>query len=388
MSKRGENIYKRKDGRWEGRILDENGRYKYFYDRNYNEVKRKMKDWLKGNRCVSTHQKNICFSEALERWLKNCHGYVKASTYENYYYSMQKYILPYFRRYKVERITDLQVKDFVRHICNNTSLSRCYQRKILQIFKTALKRILYDDENTATIINALALPRTLYTLKPVEVFSASEQSRIEERLLINEGKKDIGLFICFYTGIRLGELCALRWDSIDLESKTMTISQTLIRIRNFEAEGPKTKLILSSPKSRSSTRKIPLPDFLCGMLHGQMLQAKSKEDYILSNSSMPVDPRTFQRYYERILASAGVYHRKFHAIRHTFATRALEVGIDVRTLSEILGHSGITSTLNTYAHSLLEQKRLAISKMNTLHTNKMSTLSVLSSVRAVNSSRQ
>ncbi|MGI5848868.1 MAG: tyrosine-type recombinase/integrase [Christensenellales bacterium] len=370
MSKRGENNNRRKDGR--------NGRFKY--DRRNNEMKIFLTSFL--------GFKKSFFYEILENWLKNCQGCVKASTYENYYYSMQKYILPYFRKYKVEMITESHVKEFILFICNNISISQSYRKKILQIFKTALKEILDDNENAANIINALRFPRVIQTVKPVEIFSVYEQRRIENMLLMNKGNKDIGLLICFYTGIRLGELCALSWNNIDFESKTLTICKTLIRTKNFEAEGPKTKLSLCPPKSKSSVRKIPLPDFLYNILHDRLLQVKSLDDYMLSNSSIPVDPRTIQRYYERLLSSAGVSHRKFHAIRHTFATRALEIGIDIKTVSEILGHSGITATLNTYAHSLLEQKRLAISKMNIFHTSKMSNLSEPSPVQAVNPCRQ
>jgi len=360
MNKRKQNIYRRKAEK--------------------NKMKNITKTFLK---CIIRLKKNH-FYKLLENWLTNCKSYVKASTYENYYYCMQKYILPYFKKNKVEMITESRVKEFILFISNNISLSQSYRKKILQIFKTALKEILHDNENAVNIINALRFPRVLHVVKSVEIFSVYEQRRIENILLMNKGNKDIGLLICFYTGIRLGELCALCWNDIDFESKTLTICKTLIRTKNFETEGPKTQLSLCPPKSKSSVRKIPLPDFLCNILHNRSLQVKNLNDFLLSNSPIPIDPRTIQRYYERLLSKAGVSHRKFHAIRHTFATRALEIGIDIKTVSEILGHSGITTTLNTYAHSLLEQKRLAISKMNILHTNKMSDLSKPSPVQAVN----
>jgi integrase len=346
MKNRNQNIFRRADGRNVKKTLQKNT-FKHRF-------------------------KKILFYELLDKWLTDRQEYVKPSTYENYYYCMQKFIIPFFRDYKVEMITELHVKKFILSISNNISLSQSYRKKILQIFKTALKEILRDNDNATNIINALRFPRRLQVVKPVDIFSVYEQRLIENMLLINKGCKDIGLLLCFYTGIRLGELCALRWSDIDFESKTLTICKTLIRTKNFEAEGPKTKLCLGPPKSKSSVRKIPLPDFLCNILYDRFLQVKRINNFILSNSSIPFDPRTIQRYYDRLLSRAGVSHRKFHAIRHTFATRALEIGIDIKTVSEILGHSSITTTLNTYAHSLLEQKRLAISKMNLLHTKKMS----------------
>ena len=387
MSKRGENIYRRKDGRWEGRILNETGRYRYFYDQSYAGVKKKMKDWLKADYKPKFHTGSKSFvSEALEWWIQSCYGGVKDSTYENYYYCVYKYIIPFFKKCRIGMIDEKHIKEFVQHICANPKLSQAYQRKILQIFKTSLKGILNQDEKVSALLKTLTMPKKLTAVKPVEVFSMSEQSQIEEKLLISKKNPDIGLLLCFYTGIRLGEVCALRWSRIDIDSKTILIDQTLSRTKNFEEGRTKTKLSLGSPKSRNSIRKIPIPDFLCELLCGIMPKTGGQECFVLSGSGEPLDPRTFQRYYKKALLNAHVTLRKFHTIRHTFATRALEVGIDIRTVSELLGHSGVTSTMNTYAHSLLEQKKLAISKMNMLHTHKLSEIknpSVIQSIYAV-----
>ena len=172
--------------------------------------------------------------------------------------------------------------------------------------------------------------------------------------------------MCFYTGIRLGELCALKWKDLDLETGTLSVNRTVSRVRNLEDGEDKTMLFVGSPKSRKSLRKIPLPEFLL-----QRLKAKrgefDEEDYIYSGNQQPYDPRRFQKLYKRILNQAGVTDRKFHAIRHTFATRALELGVDIKTISELLGHSSVSITLNIYAHSLMEQKKAAIEKFNDLY---------------------
>lgn len=371
MSKRGENIYKRKDGRWEGRIINEDGKYKYFYGKSYNEVRKKKNSWFKDSTQQPLSIKSSYFLEILESWLKDCYGNVKNSTYESYYYCMKKYIFPYFREHPTDKVTETCTKDFMFHIYSNTLLSRAYQKKILQVLRTAVKYVLSKNQDLKAILNALKLPNIENVSNFVEVFSIYEQSRIEEELNKTKSNKDIGLFICFYTGIRLGELCALQWVDLDMDSKMLKINKTLIRTRNFEEAEQKTRLAISTPKSHHSIRKIPLPEFLFDNLNNLLMQSNSKDHYILSNSSVPVEPRTIQRYYERILGNLEISYRKFHAIRHTFVTRALEVGIDIRTLSEILGHSNVTTTLNTYAHSLLEQKKLAISKLNTLHTTQM-----------------
>ena len=383
MSRRGENIYKRKDGRWEARVLDDTcGKYKYFYGKSYSEVKSKKINWLKGNRKPKKKiNRNLLLSDRLQSWLTTRYGYVKNTTYESYYYCLNKHIIPYFKENNIFFITEEEAKKFCEYINLNTELSRSYKIKILQILKTALKEILDTGGEKQPILDALKLPKSQDEYKKVEIFSVYEQSLIEDILLKGGTNLDTGLMICLYTGIRLGELCALKWEDVDLETRLISINKTLLRTRNFDNTENKTKLILNSPKSRSSIRNIPLPDFLCQMIYRLSSGTNIKEDFILSNSPSPIDPRTVQRYHEKVLQKACIGHRKFHAMRHTFATRALELGIDIRTLSDILGHSKISTTLDIYAHSLLEQKRLAISKMNSLHNNKMA---IVAKSKAVN----
>ena len=373
LSRRGENIYKRKDGRWEARVLDNSrGKYKYFYGKSYNEVKSKKINWIKGNRKPKKKTDgNLSISDSLISWLSTRYGYVKNATYESYYYCLNKHIIPYFKKNNISYITEEEVKKFCVNIYSNSELSHAYKTKILQILKTALKEILDTGGEKQLILDALKLPKCQDEFKRIEIFSVYEQSIIEEILLQDGTNLDTGLMICLYTGIRLGELCALKWEDVDLEARLIRINKTLLRTRNFEKAGKKTKLVLNSPKSRSSIRNIPLPDFLCQMIYKLSSETSNKNDFILSDCPQPIDPRTVQRYHEKVLQKACIDHRKFHAMRHTFATRALELGIDIRTLSDILGHSKISTTLDIYAHSLLEQKRLAISKMNSLHNKKM-----------------
>ncbi len=151
-----------------------------------------------------------------------------------------------------------------------------------------------------------------------------------------------------------------------MEAGTLSINRTVSRVQTFDEGKDKTELFVGSPKSRKSLRKIPLPDFLFVMLKKHVGQYGG-EDYIFSGNQLPYDPRRFQKLYKRILTDVGVTDRKFHAIRHTFATRALELGVDIKTISELLGHSSVSITLNIYAHSLMEQKKLAIDKFNDLY---------------------
>ena len=163
----------------------------------------------------------------------------------------------------------------------------------------------------------------------------------------------------------MGELGALRWEDIDLDSKTLSVKGTLTRNKNFDSSGSKTQLVVSSPKNRTSVRRIPIPEFIVGELQTHI--GINKSCFLLTDTDKPADPRSYQRYYKKVLEQAHVSYRKFHTIRHTFATRILEMGVDIKTISELLGHSSVVNTLNIYAHSLMEQKKSAIAKLNSMH---------------------
>ncbi|MPM18625.1 Tyrosine recombinase XerC [bioreactor metagenome] len=151
----------------------------------------------------------------------------------------------------------------------------------------------------------------------------------------------------------------------------MSISRTVTRTSGCPGLSGKTTLLVGTPKSKRSVRKIPLPEFLISAVRAYEKASAQGTCYLLSNAQTPLDPRSYQKLFTRVLKHAGVKNRKFHAIRHTFATRALELGVDVKTLSELLGHSNVSTTLNIYAHSLLEQKRIAMDKFEQLHQFQM-----------------
>ncbi|QDR79628.1 tyrosine-type recombinase/integrase [Sporomusa termitida] len=368
MPRRGENIYKRKDGRWEGRMAKPGGGYRYVYGKSYKEVREKKKHYLESP-LAHAPKTNGAISGAADlfgHWLESdVLGRVKPSTYESYYWCIRKYVIPFFRDTATDRITEFYVEQFAKSIYANDVLTPAYKKKILSVFKVALGEILKDSDHLRPILKNIGLPHI--DNPAVQVFSVQEQRRIETEVLKMNDKRALGVFLCFYTGIRLGELCALKWENIDFEAKTVSIVKTVSRTKNFAENGNKTILITGTPKSQNSTRKIPIPDFLLSLTCKLKNAAKAESNYILSGSDTSIDPRTYQRLFKRILVSAGVKDRKFHAIRHTFATRALEAGVDIKTLSEILGHSSVIITLKVYAHSLMEQKIAAINKLNNLY---------------------
>ena len=387
MPRRGENIYKRKDGRWEGRSLKQNGRYQYFYSRTYKGVKEKMKNYQENHKSAREKRSgdgNNAIS-LFEAWLEEVSLRVKPSTYESYYRCMNKYVIPFFEQDRNKQITENAVLRFVKVIRENTALAESSKKKNLTIFKIALKEILKGSPECFSIIESVKFPKP--EDKEVQVFSMKEQRIIEHAAMKSGDWRTIGIILCFYTGIRLGELCALKWSDIDMETGTLSISRTVSRIKHFEEGENKTSLFVGAPKSRKSLRKIPLPKFLLNIVEEYGGCYGNQDHYIFSGRDIPFDPRCFQKLYKKILKEAHIQDRKFHAIRHTFATRALELGVDIKTISEILGHSSVSITLNVYAHSLMEQKKAAIEKFNNMyHLNtEVAAYAVASSVRIAQS---
>ncbi|WP_326974826.1 MULTISPECIES: tyrosine-type recombinase/integrase [Acutalibacteraceae] len=343
------------------------GKYRSVYARSYKEVKEKKKK-DQDLRCLCKHSKQEEPSELFELWLKNnVLNKVKPSTYENYYRCVHKYVIPFFKEVESGGITASSVSLFVNSIDGNQKISASYRKKILSVFKTALREILRDSTDLSSVLRMIKLPKI--ENGSVQVFSVREQRLVENTIFQSDDKRALGILLCFYTGIRLGELCALRWSDLDFEAGTMSIVRTVSRTKNFEPGTNKTVLLVGTPKSQKSVRKIPLPDFLLRLF--DQWKCEKEDNYIFSDSAAPMDPRTYQRFYQRILADSGVPYRKFHAIRHSFATRALELGVDIKTLSELLGHSNVSITLNIYAHSLMEQKKVAIEKFNQMYITHM-----------------
>lgn len=368
MSRRGENIYKRKDGRWEGRVLSPTGKYRYVYSKTYKEVKEKKKLLQEIISRTPLVQPLIIgnAAEAFTAWLDgNVMNRVKPSTYESYYRCIKGYVIPFYQEKGHERISAQTAMDFSNRINQKQGISGSYKRKILTIYKTALREILKENSEYGSVLNAITMPR--FVGADIQAFRVKEQRLIERTVISSHDKSLLGILLCFYTGIRLGEVCGLKWGDIDFEAETMVVERTVSRMKNFNDSGKKTGLIIGTPKSVHSIRKIPLPGFLLSLAGKCRAEINNADCFILSGKEIPIDPRKYQRRFQEILKCSGVKNRKFHAIRHTFATRALELGVDIKTLSEILGHSNVSITLNTYAHSLFEQKKKAIEKLNAMY---------------------
>lgn len=370
MPRRGENIRKRKDGRWEARYpsgTDENGKkiYTSVYAESYREVKEKRNIAIQQMHMPSNERVvDLQFKDILHLWLENNKIRLKESTVYRYSYLIESHILPELGNLWINSMDSSTINSFLANkarcgrLDGQGGLSASYTRSIMLIINSAL-RFAVDNKICGPVCGRISKP----PIKPQElsVLSISDQEKLENILLNNMDETKLGIYISLYTGLRIGEICALSWEDIDLSNRLMHVRHTVVRVRHENNGRLMTKQIIDEPKTKTSLRKIPLNSDLMSILSRMAPKATSK--YVVSKCADFVSPRTYEYRYCRVLQICGISHINYHALRHTFATRCIEAGVDVKTLSEILGHSNVSITLNTYVHSSMELKRSQLEKL-------------------------
>lgn len=363
MPRRGENIYKRKDGRWEGRYIkkrDINRKaiYGYLYGKSYTEVKKKLAE-IKSRKSINNTESEK-FECLVDSWLENRKICVKESTLSHYKMIIDKHIFPLLGSYDISVITTEIIQQYMNELLNNGYASKTVC-DILTIIKNILKFADckgYEHNCDLSII-------TLKNQKTeVQTLTLLEQKKLSNYLQKNINNKNFGILLCLYTGIRIGELCALKWSDIDIRDKTLKVDKTMLRIQNnyLTQKDYKTKVIITSPKSEDSVRTIPISDFIIKILKELR---RNPDAYILTGScDNYVEPRNMQYYFKSVLKKCEIKDVNFHVLRHTFATRCVENGFEIKSLSEILGHSSIKITLDKYVHSSMDLKRKNMDKLN------------------------
>lgn len=350
MARRGENIYKRKDGRWEGRYKSgykENGQVKYrsVYGHSYAEVRTKLAPLKIAAPAMSTSCR-LTVKELFSEWLSAVKLRVKPSTYANYLLKVEKHILPAFGGIRYDTLTVQTINGFIDDKLTS-GLSPKYVSDIMIVFKSMAK---YSAKihGFHNILEEVTLPK-IYR-KELSLLSPIQQRKLCNYLLHNMNPTSLCILLSLYTGLRVGEVCGLMWGDIDFDKRILTVRRTVQRIRSG-VHG--TQIIADTPKSRSSRRFIPIPTFIMKLLR----DSRSVDDrYVLSDSKIIIEPRTLQRRFKAILKKADLPSVGYHCLRHMFATNSLQVGFDVKTLSEILGHSSVETTLNRYVHTSIERK--------------------------------
>ena len=310
---------------------------------------------LKGVReIIVSRKRRKNFRVVTEEWLKYKKNTVKKSTYYNYSYSVEKYLYPKFADQDITQIKDYN--DFIEKLTDTLA------PKTVRDIITKLKEIInfYEEEhNTKLNIKKMSLPKM--NKKEIQILSNKEKQKLEKYCIEQNSLKSLGILICLNTGLRIGEVCALRWENIDFESKKINIEKTIERI--YSKEENKTIVIIDTPKSITSVRTIPINSKLYNIL--KQIRGKSKKtDFVLAGSSEHyVEPRNYQYHFKEILKRSKVKKYKFHTLRHTFATNCIEAGMDIKSLSEILGHADVSITLNIYVHSSDKAKRKYLEKI-------------------------
>ncbi len=291
-------------------------------------------------------------------WKEEKKKYVKQSTYVTYVALIDKHIVPYFG--EKEEILDDDIQNFIL-VKIDEKLSQKTIKDVIMVLKMIVK---FGSKNNYISYHEIeAIFPTEREKKKLEILSVNDQKKLINYLKENMNFKNLGIYICLCTGLRIGEICALKWKDVDVEKRIFVVGKTMQRIYNYNKIN--TELIVSEPKTVNSYREIPLTSELYKII--KSFKKYLNEDwYVISNDSNPIEPRTYRNYFKKILKKLNIPIIKFHGLRHSFATRCIESNCDYKTVSVILGHSSITTTMNLYVHPNIDQKRKVISKMEKL----------------------
>lgn len=375
MPRRGENIYKRKDGRWEGRIRVENSRnngskYKSVYGKTYKEVKEKM-DIARKIPQARNYTHHITIAEAAHMWVNAGRKRWKSGTYTVYYQIIDKYIIPCLGNTLVEKMTNREMENFLVLLMNQKDGKKLSKNYLFQICGLVERILGYINRQYGYDIAIPVNPVVKKTMNPIFLPGEHTLSVLEDYLCKNcEEDTCLGILIAFHTGIRLGELSGLMWQDIDMQERVIYIRRNILRVRengtNDFGVKNKTQIIEQKPKTCESMRVIPIPSRLYALL----LNSKKKDTkYIISGKRKAwAEPRTIQYRFKKILKECNIEYFNFHMLRHAFATRCVAMGLDIKSLSGILGHSNIQMTLNLYVHPTIQQKRQLMEKYEFSYT--------------------
>lgn len=357
MARKGLNIYKRKDGRWEGRYrvyINSIVGLKYFsiYGKSHAEAREKLLLRMAENKAPAK-KCSLTVKNLFELWLTDSEGKLKDSTRANYIYKLNKYIYPAFGSVKYEKINVSLVNHFISERLRS-GLSEKYTKDIVSLLK-ALGKYAFKVHKYADFFTDEVLPVKPKT-KEIVCYTRAEKLKFISCANKDTDLTKLGFLLSYYTGVRIGELAALRWADIDLEGGTIHVRRTLQRIYDFDNSvgGEKTKVVITDPKSQKSNRIIPIPSFLSEFL---LKHKAEKACFVLSGSESYVEPRCLSYRFKAFLKKEKLPSISFHTLRHMFATNCMELNFDMKSLSELLGHSGVEITIGRYVHSSFAHKQ-------------------------------
>lgn len=366
--RKGENIYLRKDGRWEGRYPKGrkiNGRikYGYVYGKSYTEVKQKL--YPLRIRYQSLQQIQGVSAETFEEWasawLDEVREEVKPSTLSSYYYKLTKYIFPLIQDIPLNELSFETGKKILEVL--QKKLARSTVQVVFRVLNKCLNRAKKRGKLHANPFSELKIPKA--KKRKVRALTLSEQKKVMNIATKEKKGRGIPALLALYSGMRIGEIAALRWTDIDFNTNLISVHQTYQRIPTIETT-KRTQLILADSKTEASVRVIPISKTLKKLLLKHRKQ--SKGNFVFSTNGHPCEPRLLTYHFHRIRKKAELMNIHFHQLRHTFATRCLEANKDISSVSALLGHASTQMTLDTYVDAMLEQRYQVINALDTLIT--------------------
>ncbi|MCI8525300.1 MAG: site-specific integrase [Oscillospiraceae bacterium] len=365
MARKGENIYKRRDGRWEGRYLcgrkpDGRARYASVYGKSYTEVRERLRP-LRAAEAAKLPRCPLTVPALFLGWLEAKRSQIKPSSFARYEMLVRRHILPALGAAQVRTLTAQKLRGFVDGLLRDGrldgrgGLSPKTVGDIAAVCKSALRLARRQYALAPDLLEFSAPP---VRRRPAEVLSEQESAQLTRAALAGWDLQSAAYLLCLNTGLRLGEVCALKWSDLDLAGGVLRVSRTAIRLKGG--------LTVQTPKTAASARTIPLTAQMLSLL-AQRRGGAAADAYLLTGrTDRPMEPRTVQYRFHRFLRQNGLKDRNFHTLRHSFATRCMACGADAKLLSEILGHSSVRTTLQLYVHPSLAQKRACLAAASTL----------------------
>lgn len=302
-------------------------------------------------------EQKTTFSKVAELWKADKKQYVKKSTYAAYALLIQSHLLPELG--EQDEVTEEDVQSFVNQKLES-GLSQKTVRDILVVLKMILRfgaKRGYWPSRQIDIIFPTERER-----QDIEVLTLANQRQLMSYVKEHFTFLNLGIFICLNAGLRIGEVCALQWNDIDVTSGVIHVGKTIQRIYLVDGQEKYTELIIDKPKTKNSIRDIPMTRDLLSLIR-PLKKIVRGEYYVLTNSAAPTEPRTYRTYFNKLQKELGLPKMRFHGLRHSFATRCIESKCDYKTVSVLLGHSNISTTLNLYVHPNMEQKKKCIDAM-------------------------
>lgn len=306
---------------------------------------------------------SVTYSNWAAQWLTRKEQLVKESTFSAYSNIVVNHLVPHFGRVGLQDITEERIQSFAFHLLRDGRLDgaggMCERstRDIIVVLKNSLR----DAMKLKLLPSAefeIQYPNKQDRFK-IKVIAKSEQQKLVQAVYLALSPRSVGIMLALYTGLRIGEVCGLKWSDIDFENKMLHVNRTVQRVYRKTLDGKgKSQIIVGPPKTRSSRREIPISAILLPVL--KRIAPETSDVFFLSGTEKCVEVRTYRTFFDDFLKKNQLENINFHALRHTFATRCIEAGGDCKTVSELLGHSSVNMTLNLYVHPQIEQKRRCI----------------------------